>query len=415
METEALHFIGIDWGNEHHEVCVLDAHGKVPWRRKFAHTGEGVQALVEALRSVERPIVAIETPRGALVETLIAQGLRVFHINPKQADRFRDRHTAAGAKDDRLDAFSLADAIRTDRPCFREVTLPVDELLELHDATRLQRTFEEDKVRTQNRVREHLLRTQPALLALCEGVDEPWFWDLLEKAPDPAAARKLTAAQVGAILKRRRIRRVTPAQVLAALRDQGLRVTAGSAAGASAAIRLQVPQIRLLHEQLGHIEKRIRALLDGLPEDDTEGQKREHRDVDILRSLPGVGEKTAAAMLAEVPQLLAERNYRALRAHTGVAPVTDATGKRSKKHATIRMRRACNVRLRTVVHLWAGNAMLNDPAWRAYYTALKQRGMSHGAACRCVGDRLLRVLCACLRADRRYDPAVFAAQARKAA
>ena len=48
--------------------------------------------------------VAIETPRGPVVESLLALGLAVHSINPKQLDRFRDRYSPAGAKDDRRDA-----------------------------------------------------------------------------------------------------------------------------------------------------------------------------------------------------------------------------------------------------------------------------------------------------------------------
>ena len=49
--------------------------------------------------------VGIEVPRGAMVEGLLERGFAVFAINPKQLDRFRDRYTVAGAKDDRRDAF----------------------------------------------------------------------------------------------------------------------------------------------------------------------------------------------------------------------------------------------------------------------------------------------------------------------
>ena len=50
--------------------------------------------------------VAIETPHGVLVDALLEHGFAVFAINPKQLDRFRDRFTVAGAKDDRRDAWS---------------------------------------------------------------------------------------------------------------------------------------------------------------------------------------------------------------------------------------------------------------------------------------------------------------------
>ena len=75
--------------------------------------------------------VAIEIPRGALVEALAERGIHVYAINPKQLDRFRDRHTVAGAKDDRRDAFVLAASLRTDQPAFRRVRLEDPVIIEL--------------------------------------------------------------------------------------------------------------------------------------------------------------------------------------------------------------------------------------------------------------------------------------------
>ena len=67
--------------------------------------------------------IGIEVPHGTLVEELLERGFTVFSINPKQLNRFRDRHFPAGAKDDKRDAFVLADSLRTDQHCFRAVSL----------------------------------------------------------------------------------------------------------------------------------------------------------------------------------------------------------------------------------------------------------------------------------------------------
>src|SRR3546814_17307706 len=61
----------------------------------------------------EEVAVAIETRHGPVVESLMARGFRLHDINPKQLDRFRDRFSTAGPKDDRRDAEVLASAFRT--------------------------------------------------------------------------------------------------------------------------------------------------------------------------------------------------------------------------------------------------------------------------------------------------------------
>jgi hypothetical protein len=83
-----------------------------------------------------RVAVAIETSRGALVETLLERGAAVFTLNPKQSDRFRDRFTVAGAKDDRRDAQVLRSAVRTDRDCFRRVVADGPAIIRLRELKR---------------------------------------------------------------------------------------------------------------------------------------------------------------------------------------------------------------------------------------------------------------------------------------
>ena len=91
-------FAGIDWAAYEHQVCMIDPEGKVIEERKAAHSHEGLAQMADWLCSLAggnagRIAVAIEVPRGAVVETLLERGFAVFSINPKQLDRFRDRHT----------------------------------------------------------------------------------------------------------------------------------------------------------------------------------------------------------------------------------------------------------------------------------------------------------------------------------
>src|ERR1700675_1033066 len=116
---EGRWFVGVDWATEAHQVCVLDAEGGVVGERSVAHSGTGLAELCRWLLEIgageaTTVPVSIEVPHGAVVETLLERGFAVFAINPKQLDRFRDRFTVAGAKDDSRDAHVLGDSLRTD-------------------------------------------------------------------------------------------------------------------------------------------------------------------------------------------------------------------------------------------------------------------------------------------------------------
>jgi hypothetical protein len=347
-----------------------------------------------------RIAVAIEVPRGAVVESLLEKGAAVFAINPKQLDRFRDRHTVAGAKDDSLDAFVLADSLRTDLKLFRRLELDHPWVIKLREASRSYDELQEDVRRLCNQLLAQLQRYWPQLLSLCPGADEPWLWELLERAPAPNDAARLRPAIVRKVLKERRIRRLTSDEVLQAFRSPALQVAPGTVEGVSHRIQLLLPRLRIAHQQLLKSRKRLEALL-GNPDDIDGPKQNEHRDVDVLRSLPGMGTILTATMLAEGYQPLRERNYHELRKLSGIAPVRRQTGKCKKGQVV--MRRACNQRLRDAMYCWAERAVQYDLATKACYARLRARGHGHARALRSVGDRLLRILFAMLRDGSLHD------------
>src|SRR6516164_3660725 len=117
--------------------------------------------------------VAIEIPHGPIVETLLERGFNVYAINPKQLDRFRDRFSPAGAKDDSRDAEVLGDALRTDMRAFRKVELAEAILVELREWSRIADDLTTDKNRLANRLREQLWRYYPQMLELGEALPTP--------------------------------------------------------------------------------------------------------------------------------------------------------------------------------------------------------------------------------------------------
>lgn len=398
--------VGIDWGSEAHALCLLDPKGHIRATRTVAHTASAVHEAIEWLRAQTGATpaaiaVAIETPRGVLVDTLIEQGFSVFALNPKQLDRFRDRFTAAGAKDDDRDAQVLGDALRTDRRAFRRVRADDPLIIELREVTRLREDLLEDERRVANRLRDQLYRVDAAWLTLSPAADEPWLWAFLAQVPDPTRWAQLSRPRVAAGLRAHRIRRITADEVLDQLRQPRLTVAPGVTTAVKTRIQALVPQLQLINQQRLAAERQIDQLLEQLAAvDDSDGRPREHRDVEILQSLPGVGRMVTATMLTEATGALADRDYSMLRAHTGAAPVTKRSGKRA---FFVHMRYACKRRLRDAIYHWSRTSLQHDAAARAYYGRLRARGHSHARALRSVGDRWLRILMAMLKARTLYD------------
>jgi transposase len=108
-------FVGVDWAEAHHDVCVLDSEGGVLGRRRVNDTLEGVRDLHALLATCvdDEPevVVGIEKDRGLVVTALVAAGYEVYAINPMAAAHYRDRHHVSGAKSDPGDAKMLADLV----------------------------------------------------------------------------------------------------------------------------------------------------------------------------------------------------------------------------------------------------------------------------------------------------------------
>ena len=403
--------IGIDWATTKHDLCVLGEGGRLLGEACFDNTPKGLEKLIAWILAkakgppAECP-VAIETPHGPLVELLLERGFPVYLLNPKQLDRFRDRFTVSGAKDDRRDALVLADSLRTDRRAFRLLAIEDPQIIELRELSRMGHALTEQKVAVENQLRQCLGRFYPQILNLCGLLDRTWVLELLAKAPTPELARKLRPATIKRIVSATKARKLTPTQIAKILRAPGYEVSAGTTQGLEHRVRVLVDQLKLLVGQLRENDQHLKRLLQELdapetgeePESERSGKQR---DVSILLSLPGVGRIVVATLLAEAAELIRSRDIRALRLLTGVAPVTRRSGKR---RPTVSQRHACNVRLRKALYHWARMAARIDPIWKTRYQAMRAKGHRHGRACRGIGDRLLRIACAMLRDGTTYEP-----------
>jgi transposase len=407
MDEERHWFVGVDWASEIHHVRVSDARGGKLGERGFTHGGVGLAEMADWILGLTgtapgEVCVAIEVPHGPVVESLIERGFRVHAINPRQLDRFRDRFSPAGAKDDSRDAEVLADALRTDPHCFRSL-MPVDPVvIELREWSRIAEDLTQERTRLANRVREQLWRYYPQTLEVTDDVAAAWFLELWSRVPTPKAARRVREDTVAKLLKRHRIRRIDAASLVERLRAPAIAVAAGTTEAATAHIEAVAARLALVNRQLDDAYHRLDRLTRKLAEGgETEpGQETEQRDVAILASLPGVGRIVLATLLAEAFDPLRRRDYHALRCLCGVAPVT----KRSGKSKIVIRRLAAHVRLANAVYHWARIAVQHDPRSRAKYAALRSRGHGHARALRSVADRLLAVACAMLESQTAFDP-----------
>jgi transposase len=410
-DTAPAWFVGFDWGSEQHRVALFDHAGTLIDRRSVAHSAEAYASLADWLlhTTAAEPTaiaVAIETTHGPAVDALIDRGFRVFSINPKQLDRFRDRYSLAGAKDDTRDADTLGRSLRTDPQAFRRLSPDNPLIVQLREATHIAAGLTKDRGRLTSQLRDLLWRYYPQMLQLSDDIGDPWLRAIWQLAPTPQKGARLHKQTIARILQEHRIRRIDADAVRAILQQPPLPAAPGVVQAAVNHIRLLLPRLRLIDAQIKETHATIDALTAQLagpqvtePGETVPGQSVEQRDVTILHSLPGIGRIVGATLLGEASAPLQRRDYHALRCLAGQAPVT----KQSGKTRFVQRRLACNKRLAQAMYYWGRAVIACDAISKQRYAALRARGCSHGRALRSVVDRLLRLLCVLLERQTLFD------------
>ena len=390
-------FVGIDWAEQHHDVCVMSVDGQPLGRARVAEGVDGVARLhalvADHADDPAEVVVGIETDRGLLVTSLVATGYQVYAVNPRAVDRYRDRHAVSGAKSDGGDAKVLADLVRTDRHNHRQVAGDSVLVEAVKVTARAHQSLVWTRQRQVNQLRSALREYYPGALATF-GTDlaHPDALAVLATAPTPELGRRLSSARIASALRRAgRVRNIDARA--AAIRD-GLRVpqlaaptVVADAYGATAKALINV--IAALTVQIAELES---ALADRF---------EQHPDADILRSLPGLAVILGARVLGELgddPNRYANakaRNY------AGSSPITKQSG--SRKIALARYVR--NRRLADAITWWAFSSLQSSPGARAFYDRRRAAGDTHHKALRALSNRWVGILHGCLRHHTLYDEA----------
>lgn len=392
-------FVGVDWAEAAHDVCVLDAEGRVRAKGKISNDLAGVARLHDLIAQaapdddeVEPAVtVGIETDRGLLVRAMVAAGYRVLAVNPLAVDRYRDRHRVSGAKSDPGDARVLADMVRTDSHQHRQVAADSDLAEAIKLLARSHQSAIWSRRRLANQLRSALREFYPAALEAFDDLTHGDALAVLEQGPNPERGRSLSRAKIASALRRggRQLNIDKRAeQIQQLLRREHLTQPATVANAYGAIVTSLVKVIVSTNTQIAELEEVLGEHF---------GQ---HPDADILRSLPGLGVVTGARVLGEFGDDPARYDSaKGRKNYAGTSPLTVASGTRR----VVRARHIRNRRLADALHWWAFNAISRSPGARALYDTRRAAGDSHNAALRAVANRLVGILHGCLRHRTVYD------------
>ncbi len=382
---------GVDWAWDNHAVAVVGPDGVALERFSVEHSTAGLRILVRRLLAAGVEDVAIERGDGPVVEALRRAGLTVYVIAPQQLKNLRSRYGSAGNKDDRFDAFVLADTLRTDRARLRPLELDTAQTVTLRMTCRARRDLVAHRVALANQLRAHLQVVFPAAVGLFRDIDSAISLAFLTRFPHQQAADWLSPKRFDAWLRAARYSGRKTGEAL----YERLAAAPHGAAGTDGLARSHittafVAALRGLCEQIKQLEAQIAEQLEL------------HPDASIFTSLPRAGCVRAARLLSEIGDCRARfPTAAALHCLAGAAPSTRQSG----KVEIVSFRWGADKQLRDAVCDFAGDSRHANPwAAKLYHDAIA-RGKDHPHATRILARAWLDIIWRCWQDRVPYDPA----------
>lgn len=395
-------YVGIDWADEKHAICLIDAKTHVSEPDGFDQEPQAIDQWVSKLQQRypnQKIAVCLEQKRGALIYALMKyDGLLLVPVNPKQLARFREALAPSGAKDDPHDAELLAELVAK-HPGRLRVWQPDDaQTRKIRFLTEDRRNLVDQRTALTNRLKSRLKQYFPLALQVtgdrlfgnlaCQFLTHYCSPEKLQAASDQELVqfyRKHQCYRQDVIDQRiRAVRQAAPLTTDQAVIESGRLL-----------VRAVVQQILALNEAIAQYDAELAALM------------RSHQDAALFESFPGAGPAMAPRLLAAMGS---DRDRLANAQETqqisGIAPVT----KQSGKSKVVRRRWACNRFLLQTFHEFAAHSIKRSTWAKAYYQMLKNdRGHKHQSAVRALAFKWIRIIFRCWKNRTKYDELAYTA------
>ena len=384
-------FIGIDVGKSEHWATALDRDGRRIHDRALPNDESRLRDLYKHLAEHGRVLVVVDQPAtiGALA-VAVAQdmGVTVGYLPGLSMRRIADL-SPGNAKTDARDAAVIAQAARTMPHTLRAISTSDEDTAALGMLTGFDLDLARQVNQTANRIRGLYTQIHPALeTVLGSLLEHDAILEAIAAWPTPTALKKAGKARIDARLNKHGARRhaAWAQQICDALDKQTVTVAGTDAAGA--VLPHLARQLIALHAQRADIAGRVEALVEA------------HPLYPVLTSMPGIGVRTAAVLLAETLGKTFTTGAQ-LASYAGLAPVTRRSGSSIKgEHVS----HAGNKRLKRAMFLSAFASLRSDPISRAYYQRKRDQGKRHNQAVLALAHRRILTLNAMIRDGALYDP-----------
>jgi transposase len=396
-------FVGIDWADTKHDICLQRAGDET---REFDCIPHQVTRIDEWAKGLYQrfggPIaIALELARGPIVSVLQKHAfVTLFPINPAMLAKYREAFKPSRAKDDPTDAELALDLLLRHPERFSPLRPQSAGMRCLLSLIEQRRELVGDKTRFSNRLTNALKQYYPQALEWFEDIDTVLFCDFLTRWPTLLAVRRATRKTLETFFHVHNCRRAK--LIEGRLESIRCAVALTDDPGIVAPHRLLalmlVAQLRTALAAIDVFDKEIATVARTLP------------DFDLFDSLPGAGPHLTPRLLAAFGEQRDRfKGADELQKYSGIAPVTERSGKKSWVH----WRWQCPTFLRQTFVEWAGQT-INKSFWAgAYYRQQRAKGSSYQAAVRALAFKWIRIVYRCWQTGTRYDESTYLKALRK--
>jgi transposase len=279
---EFVAFVGIDWADTSHAVCLQAAGSDIRESSVLAHTPEAIGAWACMLRhrfSGRLIAVCLELTKGPLVSALSAHDFLVlFPVNAHTVAKYRQAFTPSRAKDDPSDTERQLELLLKHRDQLQVLTPHSVTMRALAQLVEDRRRLVGDKVRLTNRLTSALKNYFPQVLHWFADKDTTIFCDFLTHWPILKAVQLARRATLERFFRQHHVPTRIIAQRLEAIQTaMPLTTDAGVVTPHVCLVRALVAQLRATLQAIEDFDHAIAQLAPT------------HPDFALFQALPGAG------------------------------------------------------------------------------------------------------------------------------
>lgn len=414
-----MNYVGIDIAKNFHVVTILDENEVKVFKKAFRveNDRDGYNSFIEKLDTVSVDktnfLIGLEATGiygENILEFLLSKGYNVKLLNPFQTSRYREQTTMKRVKNDNIDSLMIALFLKDGK--YSQGYVTNDEYQSLRTLYRNRTTIQNDQKDVRKRILTNLAVTFPEF----EYIVNPFTnigLALLDKYPTAHHYNNSSVHRIVKVFRHIKGNNFNNDKALQILEASKQSVYSGKAKDARAiAIRSSIRLLQMYLQEIDILEQEIFLLLEKQNisneafEENMKVDDKTKTLIDNLKSIPGVAEKTIAAIISECGDLTRFPNTAKFIGYLGLFPTENSSGNyKSTGHLS---KRGSSI-AKHALYMSSVSCMLHNSQLKQLYDTKKSQGKSKKEALIAVSRKLATIIYAIFKYNTPYDPTrVFA-------